>query len=53
MIYTDIKTFSERCETHPDHQDGMISEQMLKHRLHEEIEELREYIERLIVSDTF
>ena len=45
MKYKDIKYFSERCETHPDHQDGMISEQMLKHRLHEEIDELRCYIE--------
>ena len=46
MNYKDIKYFSERCETHPDHQDGMISEQMLKHRLQEEIDELRCYIER-------
>ena len=45
MKYKDIKYFSERCEAHPDHQDGMISEQMLKHRLHEEIDELRCYIE--------
>ena len=45
MNYKDIKYFSERCEAHPDHQDGMISEQMLKHRLHEEIDELRCYIE--------
>ena len=45
MKYKDIKYFTERCETHPDHQNGMISEQMLKHRLHEEIDELRCYIE--------
>ena len=46
MKYEDIKFFSERCEEHPDHQTGMISESMLKQRLHEEIDELREYIEQ-------
>ena len=53
MKYTDIKTFSERCEEHPDHQSGMVTERDLQRRLHEEIEELREYIERLITTDTF
>lgn len=53
MNYSDIKTFSERCETHPDHQERIISNRMLLDSLHEEIAELREYIERLIVSDTF
>jgi hypothetical protein len=42
--YADIKTFSERCETHPDHQQGMVTEQMLRDRLYEEIDELRAYI---------
>ena len=51
--YTDIKRFDERCETHPEHLEGIISGRMLRDRLHEEIAELREYIERLIVSDTF
>ena len=46
MKYEDIKFFSERCEEHPDHQTGMISESMLKQRLHEEIDELRKYIEQ-------
>ena len=46
MKYEDIKFFSERCEEHPDHQTGMISESMLKQRLHEEIDELREYLEQ-------
>ena len=45
MNYTDIKDFSERCKTHPDHQDGMVSNLMLVQRMHEEIDELRAYIE--------
>ena len=53
MKYTDIKTFSERCEEHPDHQSGMVTEWDLQRRLHEEIAELRKYIERLITTDTF
>jgi lantibiotic modifying enzyme len=47
MKYEDIKYFSQRCEEHPDHQSGMISNSMLQQRLHEEIDELREYIEQL------
>jgi hypothetical protein len=46
MKYEDIKDFNERCEEHPDHQNGMISYRMIEQRLEEEIEELREYIER-------
>ena len=46
LKYEDIPSFAERCEFHPDHQTGMISESMLKQRLHEEIDELREYIEQ-------
>ena len=45
MNYKDIQTFSQRCETHPDHQTGMVTERDIQHRLHEEIEELREFIE--------
>jgi hypothetical protein len=44
MIYADIKNFFDRCNTHPDHQNGMITHIMLKERLHEEVDELREYI---------
>jgi len=44
--YADIKDFYERCETHPDHQTGMISYRMVERRLQEEIEELRQYIEQ-------
>ncbi len=45
MNYTDIKTFSERCETHPNHQSGMVTERDIQCRLGEEIDELRAYIE--------
>ena len=37
-----IKTWSERCEEHPDHQTGMISERMIQARMQEEIDELRQ-----------
>ena len=46
MRYKNIKEFSQRCEEHPDHQNGMISHQMLLDRAHEEIDELRKYIEQ-------
>lgn len=46
MKYENIRNFSQRCEEHPDHQSGMISHQMLLDRAHEEIDELREYIEQ-------
>lgn len=46
MKYKDIKTFTQRCEEHPDHQTGMITYSMIEQRLHEEIDELREYIEQ-------
>lgn len=46
MKYKDIKDFNLRCEEHPDHQSGMISYDMLQQRLHEEIAELRAYIEQ-------
>ena len=45
MNYADIKTFNERCNSHPDHQSGMVTEEMLRERLHEEVEELRAYID--------
>jgi hypothetical protein len=48
MKYEDIKMFSERCEKHPDHQSGMITNSMIQQRLHEEIDELREYIEQAL-----
>jgi len=45
MKYEDIKDFYQRCDEHPDHQSGMINNSMIQERLHEEIDELREYIE--------
>ena len=45
MNYEDIKTFTQRCEAHPDHQQGMVSHDMMRQRLYEEIDELREFIE--------
>ena len=48
MKYEDIKFLSERCEEHPDHQGGTITNSMIQQRLHEEIDELREYIEKAL-----
>ena len=36
-----IKTWNERCEEHPDHQTGMVSNSMIQARMQEEIDELR------------
>ena len=36
-----IKTWRQRCEEHPDHQTGMVSNQMIMARMQEEIDELR------------
>lgn len=41
-----IKTWVERCEEHPDH-NGIVSERMIKARMQEEIDELREENKRL------
>ena len=40
-----IKTWNERCEEHPDHQTGMITERMIQERMQEEIDELRQAME--------
>jgi hypothetical protein len=45
LVMTRIKTWSERCEEHPDHQQGMISEGMIRARMQEEIDELRQALE--------
>jgi len=52
MKYEDIKDFYQRCEEHPDHQSGMISNSMIQQRLYEEIDELREYIEHKFKENT-
>ena len=40
-----IKTWHERCEEHPDHQEKIISERMIQARMQEEIDELRQALE--------
>lgn len=44
---SDIPTWHERAMAHPDHQPGMISEDMIRARMAEEIEDLRAEVERL------
>jgi hypothetical protein len=41
-----IKTWNERCEEHPDHQTGMISERMIQARMQDEIDDLRTALEQ-------
>lgn len=40
-----IKTWNERCEEHPDHQERIISQRMIQERMQEEIDELRQALE--------
>ena len=42
---SDIKTWVERCNEHPDHQSGMVSNGMIQARMQEEIDDLRAKIE--------
>lgn len=39
-----IKTWQERCETHPDH-DGVVTNDMIVARMQEEIDDLRGALE--------
>lgn len=48
MRYEDIRYFSQRCEEHPDHQSGMVTDMMIRERLEEEIDDLRAYIESVL-----
>lgn len=48
MNYEGIKTHSERCESHPNHQWGTVTHQMIISMLHDEIDQLRDYIEAQI-----
>ena len=48
MNYEGIKTHSERCESHPDHQWGRITNQTITNLLLDEIAQLRDYIEAQI-----
>ena len=42
-----IKTWVERCDEHPDHKSGMVSNGMIQARMQEEIDDLRAENERL------
>ena len=41
-----IKTWAERCEEHPDH-NGIVTNRMIQARMQEEIDDLRDEVERL------
>lgn len=43
----EIQTWHERAMAHPDHQSGMVSEDMIRARMAEEIADLRAEVERL------
>lgn len=43
----EIPTWHERAMAHPDHQSGMVSEDMIRARMGEEIADLRAEVERL------
>jgi hypothetical protein len=40
-----IKTWQQRCEEHPDH-EGIVTEHMIRERMQEEIDELRQALEQ-------
>ena len=44
---SDIPTWHQRAMRHPDHQTGMVSEDMIRARMGEEISDLRAEIARL------
>lgn len=44
---TGIPTWHERAMAYPDHQSGMVSEEMIRARMGEEIADLRAEVERL------
>jgi len=46
-----IKTWQERCEIHPDHQTGMITYQMIQNRMQEEIDDLRDALEKTLTDE--
>jgi len=47
---SDIPTWTERCEKHPDHQQGMVTHGMIAQRMQEEIDELREKLGAISIS---
>ena len=42
-----IKTWQQRCEEHPDHQQGIVTQQMIQDRMQEEIDELRQALAQI------
>ena len=44
---SDIPTWHERAMRHPDHQSGMVSEDLIRARMCEEIADLRAEVDRL------
>ena len=44
---SNIPTWTDRCEVHPDHQSGMVTNAMIQMRMQEEIDDLRDENERL------
>lgn len=47
-----ILTWEERCEKHPQHQSGMITNKMIQDRMQEEIDELRQQLEKYEMKHT-
>ena len=49
-----IKTWQQRCEGHPDH-EGIVTEQMIRERMQEEIDELRQalaqHVDKVDISE--
>jgi len=39
---SEIKTWNQRCEEHPDHTSIIVTDQMIMDRMQEEIDELRQ-----------
>lgn len=49
---SDIPTWAERCEAHPDHQSGMVTNAMIKMRMQEEINDLRDELNLALDENT-
>lgn len=47
-----IPTWTERCEVHPGHQSGMVTNAMIQMKMQEEIDDLREALSELAEQPT-
>lgn len=47
---SNISTWADRCEVHPDHQSGMVTNAMIQMRMQEEIDDLRAENARLLAN---